>query len=168
MSKKLQCLFALSAITCIVALDQVTKWWAEKALANGPIPLLKNVFELQLVHNTGAAFGIFKGNTYLLLALPGLLVLVLLFLYVKAPAHNRLLPLRLVFLFLAAGGIGNLIDRIRFGYVVDFLYFKLIDFPVFNVADIFATVSSFLLIFLLLFYYKDEDLTWLFPGDKAK
>ncbi|MBR1814303.1 MAG: signal peptidase II [Lachnospiraceae bacterium] len=166
MNKKMQVLLAAIAGVGIVALDQVTKWWAENTLVNGSIPFWKDVFELHLVHNTGAAFGILKGNTPLLLALPSILVLALLYLYAKAPADSRMRPLRLVFLCLAAGGIGNLIDRFRLGFVVDFLYFKLIDFPVFNVADIFATVSSFLLVFLLFFFYKEEDLTWLFPGEK--
>ena len=59
-----------------------------------------------------------------------------------------------------AGAIGNFIDRIRQGFVVDFLYFELIDFPIFNVADIYVTVGCILLILLLLFYYKDEELNF--------
>ena len=62
---------------------------------------------------------------------------------------------------ITAGGIGNLIDRVRLNYVVDFIYFSLIDFPVFNVADIYVTVSMFLLLILVLFYYKDEDFQFL-------
>ena len=61
-------------------------------------------------------------------------------------------------LLIAGGAIGNSIDRMRLGYVIDFFYFKLIDFPVFNVADIFVTVSVVLLIFFILFFYKEEDL----------
>lgn len=57
-----------------------------------------------------------------------------------------------------AGAAGNLIDRIRFGYVVDFFYFRLIDFPVFNVADIYVTVSFAVLLLLVFFQYKEEDL----------
>ena len=63
---------------------------------------------------------------------------------------------------ITAGAIGNMIDRVRFQYVVDFLYFELIDFPIFNVADIFATVATFGLVILLLFYYKEEDIDMLF------
>ena len=65
-----------------------------------------------------------------------------------------------IFFFIIA--IGNFIDRLKLGYVVDFFYFKLIDFPVFNVADIYVTVGTFILAFLLLFYYKEEDLDRIF------
>ena len=57
-----------------------------------------------------------------------------------------------------AGAYGNFIDRLRLGYVIDFFYFKLIDFPVFNVADIYVTVSTIVFCLLLFFYYKEEDL----------
>ena len=69
--------------------------------------------------------------------------------------------MRLVAVFLAAGAVGNLIDRMRYSYVVDFLYFKLIDFPVFNVADCYVTVGAVLLAVLILFVYKEEELGFL-------
>ena len=69
---------------------------------------------------------------------------------------------------LFAGGIGNFIDRIRLNYVIDFFYFSLIDFPIFNVADIYVTVAAFAMIFLGMFYYKDEDYDLIFPAKKKK
>ena len=67
-----------------------------------------------------------------------------------------------------AGALGNWIDRLRQGYVVDFIYFKPIDFPVFNVADIYVTCSAFLIIFLLIFYYTEEEAAGIpFLGGKA-
>ena len=62
---------------------------------------------------------------------------------------------------IAAGAIGNMIDRIRFDYVVDFIYFVLINFPIFNVADIYVTVSTVALVVLLLFVYKENDLNFI-------
>ena len=73
----------------------------------------------------------------------------------------------LVGIFGLTGAIGNLIDRICQNYVVDFFYFKLIDFPIFNVADIYVTVAAIMFIVLCLFYYKEEDFELLFP-DKGK
>ena len=69
---------------------------------------------------------------------------------------------------LFAGGIGNFIDRIRLNYVIDFLYFSLIDFPIFNVEDIYVTLAAFAMILLGLFYYKDEDYDEIFPPKKKK
>ena len=63
---------------------------------------------------------------------------------------------------MAIGALGNFIDRVFRNYVVDFFYFKLIDFPVFNVADIYVTVAAFAMIILGLFYYKEEDYNKIF------
>ena len=75
---------------------------------------------------------------------------------------KKLLPLRICAVFIFSGAIGNFIDRLKLGYVVDFFYFKLIDFPVFNVADIYVTVAAFAMIILGLFYYKEEDYNKIF------
>ena len=68
-----------------------------------------------------------------------------------------------ILLFFIAGAIGNFIDRVVHKYVIDFFYFKLINFPIFNVADIYVTVAAFFMIVLGLFYYKDEDFEVFFP-----
>ena len=65
-------------------------------------------------------------------------------------------------MLILSGAFGNCIDRIRLNYVVDFLYFKLINFPIFNVADIYVTVAAFLLVILILIYYKEDDLERIF------
>ncbi len=74
------------------------------------------------------------------------------------PREKKFVVLDYIIIFLIAGAIGNYIDRMGNNYVVDFLYFSLINFPVFNVADIYVTISVILLLILVLFYYKDEDL----------
>ena len=75
-----------------------------------------------------------------------------------------MLPLKIAGILIYAGAIGNFIDRIRQSYVVDFFYFELIDFPVFNVADIYVTLSAIALIIVVLFYYKEEDFSLIFTG----
>ena len=70
----------------------------------------------------------------------------------------RYWPIRLIAVCILAGAWGNMIDRLRLGYVVDFFYFKLIDFPIFNVADIYVSVGTAVLAVLVIFYYKEEDL----------
>ena len=62
---------------------------------------------------------------------------------------------------IASGAVGNMIDRIRYDYVVDFIYLVIINFPIFNVADIYVTVATFLLVILILFVYKEDDLSFL-------
>ena len=75
----------------------------------------------------------------------------------RIPNERHYFPLNLIAVLFFAGAIGNFIDRLRFGYVVDFFYFCLIDFPIFNMADIYVVIAACLLIILGLFYYKDED-----------
>ena len=84
----------------------------------------------------------------------------------KAPNKKRYIPLHLLLIVIAAGAVGNMIDRLRLNYVVDFIYFSLINFPVFNVADIYVTAATFLLFFLILFYYKEEELERIFHSGK--
>lgn len=76
--------------------------------------------------------------------------------------------MRIVLVFLSAGAIGNLIDRSVNKYVVDFLYFELIDFPIFNLADCYVTGAAAFLIILCLFYYKDEDFAFLNRKEEQK
>ena len=66
--------------------------------------------------------------------------------------------IQFLLVLLAAGALGNLVDRLRFGYVVDFIQFEFMDFPIFNIADCYVTVSALLLVVILLFFIKEEDI----------
>ena len=143
-----------------ILLDQITKLAARKSLAASSKSLIKNVLELRLLHNSGAVWGSFQNSTTMLTVISVLLVLVLLYLLYKIPDNKRMLPLFVSVCFIICGAVGNIIDRIRFRYVTDFIYFKLINFPIFNVADIYVTCATILLALLIIFYYKDEDFEW--------
>ena len=162
MEKKKQTILAVLGLAVAVGLDRITKLLAVKHLSAGPVVLWDGVFELHLLRNQGAAFGILQGKMNFLIIFTIAVLAILCWAYLRTPAQKRYLPLRLVLIGLAGGGFGNLIDRFLGEGVVDFLYFKLINFPIFNVADIFATVSAFLLFFLCIFYYRDEELSFLF------
>ena len=122
------------------------------------IPIISDVFELQYLENHGAAFGIMQNQQLFFLVTSVLISIVCIYVYFKLPMIKRYNLLRLCLIFIVSGAIGNMIDRIRFQYVIDFLYFKLIDFPIFNVADIYVTVSAIGLVLLILFYYKDDEI----------
>ena len=158
----------LAGIVFLVALDQLAKYWVLKVLKpHGPIPLIPGVLELSYVENRGAAFGILQNKLWFFLAITLLILALMLWIYPRIPEEGRFLPLRLTVIFIVAGALGNMIDRIGRGYVVDFIYFKLINFPVFNVADIYVTCSAFVLAFLLLFFYKEEDIDRIFHAGKG-
>ena len=154
---------AFIAVILLILADQATKLLAVASLKpqSGGRVLIPGVFRFLYLENRGSAFGILQNKQTFFIIFTIIVLLVLLFVYIKTPQTQRLLPLRIDLILIFAGAVGNFIDRVRQGFVVDFLYFELIDFPIFNVADIFVTVGCFLLIFLLLFYYKDEDLVFI-------
>ena len=178
-------------VLILIALDQFTKYLAVVFLKNKPaIPIIKDIFELQYLENTSAAFGmdpisllhnifhfdIFTQNPELYLnvrmwffyLLTIGMILLFIWVFMKVPAHKRMIFIDIIIIFITAGAIGNLIDRISQQFVVDFLYFKLIDFPIFNVADIYVTCAAIALLILGIFYYKDEDVEMIFPSMKNK
>lgn len=159
-------IIALVAIILGVALDQYTKALAVKHLADGPIPLIDGVFELKYLENRGAAFGMLQNQQTFFFIVTIITLILITILYIKMPHTKRYLPLRICLVSIVAGAIGNMIDRVTLKYVVDFFYFKLINFPIFNVADIYATCASILLILLLFFYYKDEDIDEIYKALK--
>ena len=161
----------LPGILCLIFLlgfDQLTKYLAVDYLKDKePFPIIKNIFELQYLENRGAAFGLMQGQRWLLLGVTLLTIALLVLFYLKLPFTKRYLPLRFTGILLGAGAVGNMVDRFFLGYVVDFFYFKLIDFPIFNLADCYVVVSAFLAFFLIGFYYQDDDFAFLRKQDSS-
>lgn len=143
----------------LVLLDQLTKKWAVFRLKDqNPIILIKNVFQLYYLENHGAAFGILQGKQIIFICITVVILAVIIYFYARLPFHRKYRILRIFMVLIAAGAIGNFIDRIFLNYVVDFFYFNLINFPVFNVADIYVTCSTILLVLTILFKFKDDDI----------
>lgn len=146
----------------LVSIDQYSKIIAAASLkGTAPFVLIRGVLELRYLENHGAAFGIMQNGRIFFTVVALVVLAVIAVVLRKAPTTRRFLPFRICLVFLAAGAVGNLIDRVRFGYVRDFIYFSLINFPIFNVADIYVTVCTFLLAILLIVVYKDEELSFL-------
>lgn len=157
------------AFVLLILFDQWTKSLAVSNLMNQePFVIIPKVFQLRYLENRGAAFGMMQGQKTFFVISALAAVLGILYVYFKLPWEKRFHPLRIVGVFIAAGAIGNLIDRVVLGYVVDFFYFELIDFPIFNVADIYVTCATIILALLILFYYKEDELDCLFPAKKEK
>jgi len=184
-----QFLLSTVIVAALVVIDQITKAMAVMFLKDKPaIPIIKDVFELKYLENTSAAFGmdpisllhkvfqfeIFHTNPELYLnvrmgffyLLTFVMIWLLGLLYLRIPNEKRFRYMDWIMIFMIAGAIGNLIDRVMQQYVVDFLYFKLINFPIFNVADIYVTCAAIALLVLGLIYYKDEDIERIFPSKK--
>ncbi len=130
----------------IVFLDQITKFLIKQNLQlNQSIPIIKNILHLTYITNTGSAFGLFKGlNVFFILF--SIIVVIAIFYYIKKIVKSEKL-LQFAIGLLLGGTIGNLIDRILYGAVIDFIDFRI--WPVFNVADSAVTISIIFLILLL-------------------
>lgn len=149
-------LVSLSAIAVLTAVDQIIKYFVLLNLKPvGSVGVVNGFLEWNYVENTGAAFGSFSGNTTLLSVITAVIILagIAAIIFKKIKSKYLLVTATIVI----AGGLGNLIDRIFRGYVVDFIKVLFIDFPVFNFADILVTCGSFMLIiYLIIDIYNDS------------
>lgn len=138
----------------IIALDQITKYLAINSLKGaGARVIIPNFFRLVYVENYGAAFGMLQNKKIFFVIITVAVVICLSVFLVRY--YNRInLITKLAVATLLGGTIGNFIDRVRFGYVVDFFSFRLFniyEFPVFNIADIAIVLSTIIIVYLLLF-----------------
>lgn len=163
-------IIGLSLSALLIAIDQLTKYLAVKYLKEQPaLVLWEGVFELRYLENRGAAFGILQNQRLFFLLLTAVLSVLICWIYLKRiPEERRFLWLNITAVLFFSGAIGNFIDRFTQNYVVDFLYFCLIHFPIFNVADIYVTAAAILLLVLGIFYYTEEDFDCIFPAGKKE
>ena len=137
----------------LVAADQISKYFVLADLKPiGDVPVIDGVLHLHYTENTGAAFGIFPDSRwfFITVSLVASVAIIVYLLRKKTPVHT----FGLVTLGMILGGaLGNVIDRFRFGYVVDFIYVKAINFAIFNVADSCITVGAILLCIYVIFFH---------------
>ncbi len=134
-------------IFATLILDQLTKFTLrQNFIPHQSIPLIKGVFHLTLVYNRGAAFGMFKNQTFLFIVVSLFALIFIYFDLKNKKSESKIYTVALS--LIAAGALGNLIDRIFLGYVVDFLDFRI--WPVFNLADSAITIGAILLGFSIL------------------
>ena len=155
-------------IFLLVILDQVTKFLAIQYLkGNSGFTLIENVLTFRYLENRGMAFGLLQDHILFLVMICIVFFAAIIYLFIKTPAVVYYKPLLFTAAVVFAGAMGNFIDRVFRGYVVDFIYFSLIDFPTFNVADIYVTCGIITLVFLMFFRYKEEDdFDFLKPGHR--
>jgi len=134
----------------VLFFDRVTKHFFSQILSEGEsIPVIRNIFHFSLVHNTGIAFGLFKDQGVVFIIIPVIAIAILLLIYniYYYRKHEESMSVMYVvgFPLILAGALGNLIDRVAYGYVIDFLDFRI--WPVFNIADSAITIGALLIAF---------------------
>ena len=180
-------LFSTVLSFILIVLDQITKYLVAVNLKGQPsFSLIDGVFEFKYLENQSAAFSLdlvsiihrifrfsyFENNPsaflmckmifFVVITLVVLIAIVIL--YSRIPWNRHYMFMNLILIGFFCGALGNLIDRIVHNYVIDFFYFSLINFPIFNVADIYVTVAAIALIIAVFFIYKDEDYNVIFPS----
>jgi len=109
-----------------------------------------------------------QNQKVLFVVIAAIMMVVITYMLIRLPRNKHYVPLEILLVLIASGAVGNLIDRVSLNYVVDFFYFKLINFPIFNVADIYVSVSCVLLAVLLIFFYKENDFDFLSKNKKKE
>ncbi len=142
-------------IAILVAIDQMSKVWALTSLKEiGSIPIIENVFHLTYVENRGAAFGMLQNNQTIFIIVA--LVASIYGLYYLNTKKVHIIG-KSGMILVIAGAIGNLIDRVRLGFVVDYFDFRIVWEYVFNVADVFVVVGTILICIYIMFYEDNKE-----------
>jgi signal peptidase II len=148
------------AVAALTALDQITKYLAARSLKGGPsVVAIKNVLHFTYVENRGAAFGILEGARVFFAALAVAVLGVIIYYYLTMPRRSPYGWVRASLVFITAGTVGNLINRVLDGFVVDFLdpvIIRFMNFPVFNAADVYLTVGAAALALIMFLGPKNE------------
>ena len=168
-------IFQIILFFFLTAADRITKSLAARYLAEGDdVSLIGDNVILHYLENHGAAFGILKNSLWFFYLFTIIILIIVIFLFiliayrlykyidrgngtVKVKTCRDMVFLNYILMALSAGAVGNLIDRIIHGYVIDFIYLNFIDFPVFNIADICVTVSAFIIVIFFIFIYKEDS-----------
>lgn len=146
----------------LVWFDQFTKGMAIRHLKDkSPYSLIDGVLELKYLENHGAAFGMLQNQKIFILFVGIIFMLVLLFFLLKMPINAKFRIMHVLMVCIISGGLGNMLDRLRLNYVVDFIYIVLINYPIFNVADIYVVCATIGLFIMFLFVLKEKDLEFL-------
>ena len=141
-------------VAILIGLDQIIKYWALNYLKDvGSIPVINNIFNLTYVENRGAAFGMLQGNQFIFIIAATLAMVVgLYYIYI----YTLCLLAKSSIVLIISGAIGNMIDRVRLGFVVDYFDFRIIWEYVFNIADVFVVIGTILLCIHIIFFDNDN------------
>ncbi len=168
MTRKVKLLiFDILFLSILVITDQYTKHLATLRLKNQPAySIIDNILEFNYLENTGAAFGMLPNQKFFFIFIALIFLGVVAFVLYKAPGEKKYDALHVLLTMIGGGAIGNMLDRLRLNYVVDFVHVVAVrlfgqTFPIFNVADMYVTIATLILVILIFFKYKDADFDFL-------
>lgn len=165
---RLKPVISIFLIVTLVIIDQITKIFAAAYLPNTPegVSVVNGVLSLYYVENTGISFSLLASKLVLIIVVTSIIIATLSYVLLATPKEKKYLPFSVTLAVIIAGAVGNLIDRIIRGYVVDFIKVDFINFPIFNFADICVCLGLFVLVILIIFKYKENDFRFIFKREK--
>lgn len=166
---KRKTLFIIDILIIItgLALDRISKIYALNNLKDHPsVSVISGYLELHYLENTGAAFGFLKNQKSFFILVGCVILIACIYVMVKTPAKKKYIIGHIILSMIITGAIGNMTDRLLYNYVVDFIYVSVVNFPIFNIADIYITIATVIAIVVILFYYKEDDLNFLRFNEK--
>lgn len=166
-TKKIMIIISILIFLIFSTFDRLTKIYANNRLKDHPnVSFIPGKLELHYLENEGAAFGLLKGQEAFFIFVSIIIIGSIIFVIAKIPGKSKFIPAVVLLSFIITGASGNMIDRIIYHHVIDFIFVSMIKFPIFNVADIYVSVSSLLLVLLIIFKYNEEDLNFLRVKEK--
>lgn len=148
---------AVLSVILLVVIDQLTKYLAVVFLMPvGTVKVLEGFIHFTYVENEGAAFGLMQGGRWIFVVMTVIVIVFICIYYARLPKGKKYRWEKISLVLISAGAVGNFIDRLLYGKVVDFMQFAFINFPVFNFADICVVIGTALLAILLIFFDKQE------------
>lgn len=160
--KTFRIIMNIIVIILLAAADQYFKYLAVLHLKDqASYVLIDGILELHYLENRGAAFSMLQNKRTLFIFTSVVMLTIIFYVLFKLPRQKKYRIWQVFLCLICAGAAGNMIDRIRYDYVVDYIYFKIIDFPVFNLADILITIGTVLFFIVVLFFVKEEELQFL-------
>lgn len=151
-------------LVCLIllnVLDRLAKFGAAYYCENENFVIIKDAFEITYLKNYGGALGILNNQRFFFIFISALFICLIIFLLFAMPNHRKFNALHIWLTFILAGTVGNMADRIVYGYVIDIIYISKIKFPVFNLSDIFISLGTFFTIIIVLFRLKEKDFEFL-------
>ena len=161
-NKKVLYIFDVLILLLCIAADRVSKYFIVTKLKDHPaVSAIGGIVEFRYTENPGAAFSLLANQTSFFVLICIVILVTGGYFLIKSPGRSKYVFSHIMIMMILGGAVGNIIDRLLYGAVIDFIYINAFDFPIFNIADIFLTLGTLGLVLSFVFYYKEDDLNFL-------
>lgn len=159
--KKRILIWDLICLILLIVIDRITKYLALAHCKKENYMLIQDTLEITYLENYGGILGTLNNQRFFFIFISAIFICLILFFLFALPNQKKFTFLNIWLIFIMSGSIGNLLDRIIYGFVVDFIYFSSLNFPVFNLSDIWVSFGMIGTLIVLVFQLKEKDLEFL-------